>query len=70
MIAAVVAGPLFATYSKNPAVPFDNAARLERRGLLEPTLAGEVGEARRWLEHQGEDMDAIGASLRNRSLLA
>jgi hypothetical protein len=70
MIAAVVASPLFATYSKNPAVAFDNAARLERRGLLEPALAGEIAEARRWLEHQGEDLDAIGANLRNRSLLA
>lgn len=44
-LAATAAGPLFATYSKNPDVAFDNAARLERRAGLEVTLAAEIAEA-------------------------
>lgn len=47
---ATVAGPLFATYSKNPELPFDNAARLERRAELEEPLAPELDSAQRWIE--------------------
>ncbi len=42
---ATAAGPLFATYSKDPGVAFDNVARLERRAALEPLLAAEIAEA-------------------------
>jgi hypothetical protein len=42
---ATATGPLFATYSKNPEVAFDNAARLDRRATLEPLLAAEIAEA-------------------------
>jgi hypothetical protein len=49
-IEATVAGPLFATYSKNPQLPFDNAARLARRAELEEPLAGELAQAQRWIE--------------------
>jgi hypothetical protein len=49
-IHAVVAGPLFATYSKNPELPFDNEARLERRAELEGPLAPEIASAQRWIE--------------------
>ncbi|WP_277981739.1 hypothetical protein [Sphingomonas phyllosphaerae] len=38
----VASGELFATYSKNPAQAFDNAARLERRAALERALAPEL----------------------------
>jgi hypothetical protein len=38
-LAATTAGPLFATYSKNPTLAFDNAARLERRAQAEPAIA-------------------------------
>ena len=41
-------GPLFATYSKNPGVAFDNDARLARRDELRRTLADEVAVAREW----------------------
>lgn len=51
----IVGGPLFATYSKNPAVMFDNAARLERRRALDASLAGEVAAAERWLEKNAAD---------------
>lgn len=44
---AVVAGPLFATYSKNPAEPFDNAARIARRRQVEQAIAAELEEAER-----------------------
>lgn len=47
---ALVAGPLFATYSKNPELPFDNAARVARRGELEATLAPELAQAQAWVE--------------------
>lgn len=49
-IEAIVAGPLFATYSKNPELPFDNDARLARRAELEEPLAPELGQAQRWVE--------------------
>ncbi|HEX8308308.1 MAG TPA: hypothetical protein VF645_07795 [Allosphingosinicella sp.] len=49
-IDATVAGPLFATYSKNPELPFDNEARLARRAELEEPLAPELAEAQRWIE--------------------
>jgi hypothetical protein len=49
-IAATVEGPLFATYSKNPEEPFDNAARLARRAQLEGPLAGEIASAQSWIE--------------------
>jgi hypothetical protein len=49
-IEATVAGPLFATYSKNPDLPFDNAARLARRSATEAALGGEMAQARAWIE--------------------
>ena len=52
-IGAAVAGPLFATYSKNPEQPFDNAARLQRRAELEEPLADEIAQARAWVEAAG-----------------
>jgi hypothetical protein len=49
-IDATVEGPLFATYSKNPELPFDNEARLARRAELEEPLAPEIEQARKWVE--------------------
>lgn len=54
---ATAAGPLFATYSKNPGVAFDNAARLDRRAALEPLLAAEIAEA----EEAAGDVAALAA---------
>jgi hypothetical protein len=51
-IEATVAGPLFATYSKNPDLPFDNTARIARRSDMEGALAGELAEAQQWVEEQ------------------
>ena len=66
-IAALVAGPLFATYSKNPALAFDNGARLARREALEPALAGEIDAAPRWLDRTAADHAALSAVVRNLS---
>jgi hypothetical protein len=61
-IDATVAGPLFATYSKNPELPFDNEARLERRAELEEPLAPELAQAQSWIEAQtGESAPAAAA---------
>jgi hypothetical protein len=52
-----VSGPLFATYSKNPALAFDNAARLERRDALEVLLASDVARAQGWIDQVSTDPD-------------
>ena len=67
-ITALASGPLFATYSKNPALAFDNVARVARRDLLRSSLAGELAAARRWLEAQGADEDGIAQALRASAL--
>lgn len=61
-IEATVAGPLFATYSKNPDLPFDNEARLARRAELEGPLASELASAQSWIEAEtGEGAPAAAA---------
>lgn len=62
-IAEVVSGPLFTTYSKNPAHAFDNAARLARRDALAVELAGELEQARNWVSANGPDAAQIAAQL-------
>jgi hypothetical protein len=51
--ARTVAGPLFATHAKNPALSFDNTARLARRAELERKLAPELDLAEDWLARAG-----------------
>jgi len=62
---AIAAGSLFSTYSKNPQLAFDNAARVVRRRELELSLEPEIGQAQRWLDEQREDAAAavIAAAL-------
>lgn len=48
-IASIVGGELFARYSKNPQVVFDNAARLQRREALRRSLQPELDEAQQWV---------------------
>lgn len=52
---AITLGPLFATYSKNPSLPFDNAARVERREALASTLEQEIAAGEAWVARQGPD---------------
>ncbi len=47
--AAITAGPQFTTYSKNPALAFDNAARTAREADLTASLAPEIARARAWI---------------------
>lgn len=49
-IAKTAAGPLFTSYSKNPAVAYDPATRIERREQTKAVLAADLELARRWVE--------------------
>ncbi len=46
---ATLAGPLFSTYSKNPGVAFDNAARVAREAEQRTLLAGDLAAADQWV---------------------
>jgi hypothetical protein len=48
--AAIVAGALFATYSKSPGEAFDNAARLSLRAETAQLAGPEIARARAWVE--------------------
>jgi len=50
---AAVAGPLFATYSKDPSRAFDNADRVARNAELERTISPELDAAEAWISRQG-----------------
>ena len=62
-IEARVRGPLFATYSKNPTVSFDNDQRLARREGLERDLAPELDEAERWIAERQDHVTAATAAV-------
>lgn len=67
---AVVGGELFATYSKNPSLAFDNAARLARQQQQKRLIAGEIALARRWLDRRLPEYpipDALGRPLTGNS---
>jgi hypothetical protein len=55
---ASAAGPLFATYSKNPALAFDNTARITRNAGLERAIAAELDAAEAWIARQGGSSEA------------
>lgn len=57
-IQAIIAGPLFNTYSKNPEHAFTNADRLARRSQMIDTISAEIVAAHRWLEKNAPDADA------------
>lgn len=46
---AIVAGPLFSTYSKNPNAAFDNRQRKARIAATRAELGAELDRARRWI---------------------
>lgn len=48
-VEAVVAGPLFSTYSKNPNVAFDNVARVARAAEVAAAIAPELDTAEAWV---------------------
>lgn len=67
-IALVTGGPLFSTYSKNPEVAFDNAARLTRRAALEAEMAPELAAARAWIARTAPDAAELTAKLATRAV--
>ncbi len=69
-IDTLVSGPLFSTYSKNPAHAFDNKARLARRDLLAGQISGEIAEAERWITGNARDSDDAIAIIINATLRA
>lgn len=60
---AVVEGPLFSTYSKNPEIRFDNETRLARRRELEESIAPELEHAQVWIAKRQEDADRAIAAI-------
>lgn len=60
-IQALVDGPLFSTYSKNPELPFDNVARLARRAEMEEAIAPEIEQAQNWIAARREAAAAVDA---------
>jgi len=46
---ATAAGPLFATYSKDPSLAFDNAARVARNAEIERAIARDLDTAEAWI---------------------
>lgn len=56
-IAATVAGPLFSTHAKNPALAFDNHERLARRRALERVIAPELNAAEQWIATRADAPD-------------
>lgn len=63
-----VAGPLFTTYSKNPAVSFGNAERLARRRGIELDLAPELDAAECWIAERETGTSTVLAALARISL--
>ncbi len=49
---SITAGPLFNTYSKNPALAFDDSARRARQAAVTESLAPETTAARAWVMAQ------------------
>ena len=65
-IAATVAGPVFSSYSKNPDIAFDAAARAAQRAATATALAGEIAAARRWVAGRAREFpgpDRLPAAL-------
>jgi hypothetical protein len=58
-IDAIVAGPLFATYAKNPNLAFNNELRSARRSDLERSLAPELELAQKWVAKNGGAKKAL-----------
>lgn len=65
----IAGSSLFATYAKNPAVPFGNADRIARRDALRVALGPELASARAWLALNGPDYAALTGSFVARSLV-
>lgn len=62
-IEELVAGPLFASYSKRPDIAFTDADRQARAAEVAAAIAGEIAEAEDWLAAQGAPHGALEARI-------
>ncbi len=67
-IDAVVSGPLFSTYSKNPTRAFDNDARLTRKADMAEVLGDDIAEAQNWVERNAPDADDLAKTIAGSAL--
>ena len=58
-----VSGPLFATYSKNPELPFDNEMRLARLSEVAESMRPELDQAQAWVERQAGEATPTAATI-------
>ena len=68
-IETVIGGSLFETYSKNPAIEFDNSVRLARRERSMGELAGEIARAQEWVERTAPDVGAVLGGISKAALM-
>ena len=68
--AGLVAGPLFNTYSKNPAHGFGNAERVARKAAKLVELAAEIAAAERWITARAPDAAAMLQRIERAALFA
>ena len=66
----LVAGPLFNTYSKNPAHGFGNSERMARRAAILVELGDEIAVAQRWVEDRAPDFPSMLQRLERAALLS
>ncbi len=55
----IVSGPLFKSYSKNPDVAFDNAARIARQKEVFGMIGDEIKTAEAWIAKNAPDASAV-----------
>ena len=67
-VEAHVAGPLFATYSKNPDMQFDDRARRARASEAARMLAAEMQAAAAWVDRAAGGAEALEATVAARAL--
>ena len=60
---SLVGGPLFATYSKNPELPFDNDMRLARLSEVEQAMGPELAQAQAWVERTAGEAAPAAATI-------
>jgi hypothetical protein len=67
-IDALTSGPLFNSYSKNPAHAFDNMARLARKDRLATQMVNEIAHAEKWIGSNAPDAGTVLAQLERAAL--
>ncbi|MFM6932472.1 MAG: hypothetical protein ACKOUT_09550 [Novosphingobium sp.] len=68
MVEQIVKGALFATYSKQPGLAFDNSDRLARAEAISSAVGAEIESADAWIDRNGDSAQGIEAKLREIAL--